>query len=148
MPNGLNQCLFMGNLTHTPETIRYTASGTAVMEFTLAVNEYEKGKENNQHVEYVKVVVFGGRCEFIKGFCQRGDTLMIQGKLRQEKFTPSRGKNAGVERVIVKIIAEKIEPIRLNKWSKPQDRQPTHPSPGPYDDGPEPPPIDDSDPPF
>ena len=144
MANGLNQCLFLGNLTHTPETIRYTQKGTAILDFTLAVNEYDSGKQNNQHVEFIKVTVFGGWCEFVTKHCQKGDTLLVQGRIRQEKYTPSRGKYAGQERVMVKLLADKLEPIRLKKWSGPQEqRQSEHP---PHDE--EMPPIPESDPPF
>ena len=60
---GFNKVILIGNLTRDPE-LRYTPSGTPVVNFPLAVNRrYRQADEQKEEVCYVDIVVFGRQAE-------------------------------------------------------------------------------------
>ena len=67
----------MGNLTRTPES-RSTQSGTSVCKLGLAVNRKFKDSEDTC---FVDCVAFGKVGEVIQQYCDKGDPLLIEGRL-------------------------------------------------------------------
>lgn len=81
-----NRVVLVGNLTRDVE-IRHIASGTAVAEIGLAVNE--KVKKNGEWVEepvFVDVTLWGRTAEVAAEYCGKGSNVLIEGKLRLQSW--------------------------------------------------------------
>lgn len=68
MARGLNECKFIGNVGQDPE-IRFTPSGSAVANLSLAVSEKWKDKQSgqvNEKTEWVRLVGFNKTAEIIQ----------------------------------------------------------------------------------
>lgn len=81
-----NRVVLVGNLTRDVE-IRHIASGTAVAEIGLAVNE--KVKKNGEWVEepvFVDVTLWGRTAEVASEYCGKGSNVLIEGKLRLQSW--------------------------------------------------------------
>ncbi len=101
----LNKAFLMGNLTKDPE-LRYAPSGTAIVEFGMAMNrEWESNGEKKKEVCYVQVAMFGRRAEVINEYFSKGNPIFIEGRLKFEQW---EAKDGG-KRNALKIVAENFE---------------------------------------
>lgn len=94
-----NKVIIMGNLTKDPE-MRLTQNGTHVANFSLAVNSRYGEKEE---VSFFDVVAFGKTAELIETYMKKGNPLLVEGTLRQNRWEDHGSKRSRVE-----IMASKI----------------------------------------
>src|SRR6516162_11021345 len=83
----LNKALFVGNLTADPELI-HTPKGTAVVNASLAVNEFytpEDG-ERQQVTTFIDVKVWGPSAENFAKLAKKGQEILIEGSIRQDTW--------------------------------------------------------------
>lgn len=97
-----SKVLLLGNLTRDPET-RYAQSGTAVVNFGLAVNERYKDKETTT---YVDVTMFGKRGEAFAKHHTKGKQAFIEGRLRLDQWND---KQTGAKRQKLYVLADSFE---------------------------------------
>src|SRR4051812_770586 len=96
MARGLNRITLVGNLGRDPE-MRYTPSGTAVANASLAVNGYANGEEK---VEWFRLVFWEKNAENIAQYGHKGKPLLIEGRGQSRKFTD----NQGIEREVFEVV--------------------------------------------
>ena len=73
-----NYCAFEGNLTRDPEL--ETKNEKSICKFSIAVNDH-KGEAS-----FVDCVAFGQTAEFVQKFFQKGKSIIIQSKYKQDKW--------------------------------------------------------------
>lgn len=103
----LNLCQFIGNLGQDPET-KYTASGKAVANISIAVADGYKDKQTNQKVdrtEWVRVVAFDRLAEVIGEYTRKGSKVYIQGKMTTRKWQDQSGQ----DRYTTEIVASEMQ---------------------------------------
>jgi len=102
----MNHVTIIGNMGQDPE-IRYTQTGTCVVNFNIAVNEYYKDKDGNkqQKVNWFRVSTFQRLAEIIGEYCKKGSKVGVTGQLQQRTWTDKDGLNHSV----VEIRAREIE---------------------------------------
>ena len=78
----LNRVLLIGNLTKDPE-LRYTPSGTPVVNLRLAVNSSYKDQSGQRREEtcFVTIVVWGKQAEASNQYLKKGRSVFIEGRL-------------------------------------------------------------------
>lgn len=84
----INSVTLAGRLTRDPE-LKYTPSGTAVCEFSLAQNERRKDGEDRAH--FFEVVAFGRTAETVAEHKRKGDLLVVEGRLQQDRWEAKDG---------------------------------------------------------
>jgi single-strand DNA-binding protein len=136
--NSFNKVILLGNLTRDPE-VRYTPSGTAVASFAIAVNRrYKQGEETKDEVSYIDIVVFGKTAENCGQYLNKGDAILVEGRLQQRRWDD---KDSGQKRSKVEVVAQIVNfmPKRSSQagQSAKQEQEPV----------PEPP-VDEGDIPF
>lgn len=77
----------IGNLTRDLE-LRYTPQGTAVADFTLAVNKKYKGGENTSFLDFT---VWDTQAENCAKYVGKGSKLMVEGEPLQERWEDKEG---------------------------------------------------------
>lgn len=98
----MNRVCITGNLTREPE-LRSTSSGTAVLNFGVAVNERRFNQQSQQWEDYahfVDCVLFGKRAESLQRYMHRGDRVGIDGKLRYSSWESNGQKRSKLEVVV------------------------------------------------
>lgn len=105
MARGLNRVQIIGNLGRDPE-MRYTPSGSAVTNFTVAVNRMRRGAENNliEETEWFRVVAWEKLAETCDRYLRKGSQVYIEGRLQSRKYTDKDG----IERTTVEIVANEM----------------------------------------
>lgn len=98
-----NKVILLGNLTRDPE-LRYTPQGAAVCEFALALNSVYTNKQTGQKVEevsYIDLVAWGKTGETIAEYMKKGRQIMVEGRLKQDRWEAQDGKKMSKVRVTV-----------------------------------------------
>lgn len=122
----INHVTISGNLTRDAE-IKRTASGMAIVSFTVAVNERRKNNQTGEwdnYANFVDVTWFGTRAEKCAGVLVKGAKVTVEGHLRQERW-----EREGQTRSKLCVILDEIElPPRQHGQFNPPTQQPVQDS--------------------
>jgi single-strand DNA-binding protein len=90
---GLNKVMLIGNLGKDPE-MRYTANGSAVTTFSLAVNRTSQSPEGErrEETEWFDVVAWNRLAELCSQFLQKGRKAYVEGRLHTRSWEGQDGQ--------------------------------------------------------
>ena len=105
MSRGLNKVLIIGNLGRDPE-LRYTKSGTPVVNLSVATTHVEKSPEGEQRevTEWHRISVFGKQAEYCNRYLKKGRQIFVEGRLRTRKWEDRTGQT----RYTTEILADRV----------------------------------------
>lgn len=120
---GVNKAILVGNLGNDPET-RYTTSGTAITEISIATSEQWTDKnsgEKMEKTEWHRVVFFGRLAEIAGEYLSKGSQVYVEGSITTEKYTDKQG----IERYSTKIKGFELQMLggKRDKESHPSERR-------------------------
>lgn len=108
----MNNVVLIGRLTKDPELRYLPNSGTAVTNFTLAVDKQlskEKKAEmearNQQTADFIRIVVWGRLAENCANFLKKGLMTAVQGRIQ----TGSYEAQDGSRRYTFEVVANSVE---------------------------------------
>ena len=104
---GVNKVILVGNLGNDPD-IRYTASGAAVANISLATTESWKDKqsgEKKEKTEWHRIVFFGRLAEIVGEYLRKGSQVYVEGKLQTRKWKDKDDK----DRYTTEIVANEMQ---------------------------------------
>ena len=89
----VNKVILIGRLGKDPE-MRYTSSGTAVVNFSLATNHFMKDQDGNNSdtTEWHQVVAFGRTAEVAGEYLNKGKLVYIEGRLQTRSWDDQNGQ--------------------------------------------------------
>jgi single-strand DNA-binding protein len=98
----VNRVILVGNLGKDPE-VRFTQSGEAVANFSLATSEQWKGKDGQKQekTEWHRVEVFGKTAEIVRDYCTKGKSVYIEGSIRYDEWTDKDGQKKYMTKIRV-----------------------------------------------
>jgi single-strand DNA-binding protein len=102
----LNKCMIIGNLGRDPE-MRYTPSGQAVTQFTVAVNRNYKNQQGErvEETEWFRIVAWGQQAEFAAEYLRKGNKVFIEGRLQTRQWEGQDGQ----KRYTTELVANTIQ---------------------------------------
>lgn len=101
MSSNINSVHISGNLTRDSE-LRSANNGTAILNFSVAVNDRRKVGEEWQDVpNYIDCVVFGPRAVSLHNLLRKGAKVAIDGKLRWSSWETKEGSKRSKLEVVV-----------------------------------------------
>ncbi len=88
----VNKIILVGNLGRDAE-LRYTPSGDAVLNFSLATTEVwnDKQGQRQEHTQWFRVDFWGRRGERIQEYMKRGQRVYVDGRLRLRDYEDRDG---------------------------------------------------------
>jgi len=100
-----NKVIVMGYLTRDPE-LRFVPSGIPVANFGLAVNRRYQDAQGDTHEEvtFFEVTAWGKTAEVSAEYLIKGSPVLIEGRLRQERWETEDGE----KRSLLKVVAERV----------------------------------------
>ena len=107
MSKGINKVILVGNLGQDPE-VRYTGSGAAVANISIATSERWKDKQSGEMkdvTEWHRVVLFSRLAEIAGEYLKRGSKVYLEGKLRTRKWQDAQG----ADRTTTEILADNLQ---------------------------------------
>ncbi len=103
----VNKVIIIGNLGRDPE-VRYTPSGAAVCNVSVATTRNWKsreGGERQEETEWHRVVFYDRLAEIAGEYLKKGRPVYVEGRLKTRKWTDKEGK----EQYTTEIIAEQMQ---------------------------------------
>jgi single-strand DNA-binding protein len=111
------QVTFVGNLTADPE-LRFTPSGVAVANFTVACTPRTLDKNTNEwkdgETTYLRCQVWRTYAENVAESLSRGTRVMVSGKLRPRTYETKEGE----KRVSLDVDVDEIGPVLRTATAK------------------------------
>ena len=96
----INKVILSGRLTHDIE-LRNTPSGTAVTQFSLAVERSFARHGEEKQTDFITCVAWGKTAEFIGRYFGKGRSIVILGNLRTRTYDDKNGTKHYVTEVYV-----------------------------------------------
>ncbi len=104
MPDGLNRVEIIGNLGVDPE-MRYTANGTAVTTFRVAVGRtFTVDGERREETEWFRVVAWNKLAELVQAHLTKGRKVYVEGR----QSTRSWDGPDGQKRYMTELVANQV----------------------------------------
>lgn len=88
----MNKIVIIGRLTRDPE-LKSTNAGTAVCNFSVAVDRTYRDKEGNRPTDFFDISVFGATAEFVSKYFKKGSSIAVSGAMESRKFVDKDGNN-------------------------------------------------------
>ena len=141
MSKDVNQCNFTGRLGKDID-LKYTASGSAVANFSIACGDDYKDKQGQkvEQTNWVNIVMFGKLAEIAGKYLQKGSQVYISGKQVTRKWQDKDGN----DRYTTEIVANEMKMLggkgdsqpaaSAQQQQAPSQQDDTPPSGGEWDD--------------
>jgi len=111
----INKAILIGNLGADPE-VRYSQSGTAIANFTVATTEtWTKDGNKEEKTEWHRVVFFGKVAEICGEYLKKGSKCYIEGKLQTRQWDDKEGN----KRYTTEIVGREMKMLG-SKGEKPE----------------------------
>ena len=98
----LNRVILVGRLTRDVD-LRHTNNGTAVANFTLAVDR-RQGRDGEKEADFIDVVVWQKLAETCANYIGKGRLVAVDGRLQIRAYDDKDG----IRRKVAEVVAEQV----------------------------------------
>ena|SRR5690606_9286442 len=123
----LNKTILIGRLTRDPE-LKYTASGKAVANFTLAVNRPFKNQNGDYEADFINCQTWGKTAENLANYQRKGNQIAVVGRIQTRNYENNQGQKV----YVTEVVAEQVTFLE-SKNEQPKQQQPQEPIGEPVD---------------
>lgn len=99
----LNHVVLIGRLCQDVE-VRYTSTGKAVGNFTLAVDRSFKKQDGTRDTDFLRIVVWDKVAEVCSEYIGKGSLIAVTGRIESRSYETKDGQ----KRTAVEIVASEI----------------------------------------
>lgn len=108
----LNRVILIGRLTRDPD-LRYTPSGVAVTQFTIAVDRpFTQGGE--READFIPVVTWRQLAETCANYLKKGRLVAVEGRIQVRNYENNEGKKV----YVTEVIADNVRFLESNRDQK------------------------------
>src|SRR5690625_3630067 len=100
----LNRVVLVGRLTRDPD-LRYTASGVAVANFTVAANRPFRNQQGEQEADFINCVVWRKTAENLANYMKKGSMIGVDGRIQTRSYEGQDGRMV----YVTEVVAENIQ---------------------------------------
>lgn len=119
--SSLNQVTLIGNVGQDPE-VRYTSSGTAVTNLSIATSRRWKDKTTGDQMEetdWHRVQLWGRQAEIAGEYIKKGSKVSVVGRLHTREYDKD-----GEKRYVTEVVAEQLILLSSQKQESSERRRP------------------------
>lgn len=95
----LNRVVLVGRLTRDPD-LRYTPSGVAVANFTVAANRPFRNQQGEQEADFINCVTWRRQAENLANYMRKGSLIGVDGRIQTRSYEGQDGKMVYVTEVV------------------------------------------------
>lgn len=95
----LNRVILIGRLTKDPE-LRYTPSGVAVTQFTLAVDRPFTNQQGEREADFIQIVTWRKLAETCANYLAKGRLTAVEGRVQTRNYENNEGRRVYVTEVV------------------------------------------------
>src|SRR3954451_3325851 len=135
----VNKVILVGRLGQNPE-VRYTPSGAAVANFSIATSEswVDKSGQKQERTEWHRIVVWGKTAENCNQYLSKGRQIYVEGRLQTRQWQDKDGQT----KYTTEVQAQTVQFLGGQAGTGMQEEMPARPQggerPGDYRNGAEP----------
>ncbi|MGT9215971.1 single-stranded DNA-binding protein [Enterococcus faecalis] len=96
----INNVTLVGRLTKDPD-LRYTQSGTAVGQFTLAVNRNFTNQQGDREADFINCVIWRKAAESLANYARKGTLIGLTGRIQTRNYDNQQGQRVYVTEIVV-----------------------------------------------
>jgi single-strand DNA-binding protein len=108
----LNRVILIGRLTKDPE-LRYTPSGVAVTQFTLAVDRPFTSQGGEREADFIPIVTWRQLAETCANYLRKGRLTAVEGRIQVRNYENNEGKRV----YVTEIVADNVRFLESNRDS-------------------------------
>lgn len=114
----INNVTLVGRLTKDPD-LRYTLSGTAVGQFTLAINRNFTNANNEREADFINCVIWRKAAESLANYATKGTLIGLTGRIQTRNYENQQGQRIYVTEVVTESF-QLLESREVNEQRKEQ----------------------------
>jgi single-strand DNA-binding protein len=114
----VNVCVLVGRVGTEPD-MKYTAGGTPVTRFRLAVDAPPRGESKERQTDWLTIIAYGRQAETIAQYVEKGRMVAVEGRITARQFEDREGKR----REVVEIIANRVDFLGGRSDGAPRQRE-------------------------
>jgi single-strand DNA-binding protein len=97
----VNKVILVGRLGKDPET-RYTSSGQAVCNFSMATDETYKDRagERQKRTEWHRIVVWAKQAEIAQQYLHKGSLIYLEGRIQTRQWDDREGQKRTTTEIV------------------------------------------------
>lgn|SRR5690606_33996372 len=95
----LNRVILIGRLTRDPE-LRYTPSGVAVTQFTLACDRPFTNNQGEREADFIPIVTWRQLAETCANYLRKGRLTAVEGRIQVRSYDNNEGRRVYVTEVV------------------------------------------------
>jgi single-strand DNA-binding protein len=99
----LNKVILIGRLTRDPE-LRYTQNGTAVANFTVAVDRPFTNQEGQREADFIRVATWQKLAETCANYLSKGRLVAVEGRLQVRSYEILGGQRRQAAEVVAETV--------------------------------------------
>jgi len=100
----LNRVVLVGRLTRDPD-LRYTPSGVAVANFTVAANRPFRNQQGEQEADFINCVAWRKPAENLATYMKKGSMIGVDGRIQTRSYENQEGRMV----YVTEVLAENIQ---------------------------------------
>ena len=100
----MNRVVLVGSLTRDPD-LRYTPSGVAVANFTVAANRPFRNQQGEQEADFINCVAWRKQAENLANYMKKGSLIGVDGRIQTRSYEGQDGKMV----YVTEVLAENIQ---------------------------------------
>lgn len=112
----MNRVVLVGRLTRDPD-LRYTPTGVAVANFTLAINRPFTNQDGNREADFINCVVWRRPAENLANYMKKGNQVGVDGRLQSRSYEGQDGKTV----YVTEVVADSVQFLESKGASQGQD---------------------------
>ncbi|WP_106769597.1 single-stranded DNA-binding protein [Paenibacillus faecalis] len=106
----LNRVILIGRLTRDPE-LRYTPTGVAVTQFTLAVDRPFVGQGGEREADFIPIVTWRQLAETCANYLRKGRLTAVEGRIQVRNYENNEGRRV----YVTEVIADNVRFLESNR---------------------------------
>lgn len=106
----LNRVILIGRLTKDPE-LRYTPSGVAVTQFTLACDRPFTNSSGEREADFIPIVTWRQLAETCANYLRKGRLTAVEGRIQVRSYDNNEGRRV----YVTEVIADNVRFLESNR---------------------------------
>ncbi|CAM3629735.1 single-stranded DNA-binding protein [Marinicrinis lubricantis] len=106
----LNRVILIGRLTRDPE-LRYTPSGVAVTQFTLAVDRNFTSQQGQREADFIPIVTWRQLAETCANYLRKGRLTAVEGRIQVRSYDNNEGRRV----YVTEVVADNVRFLESNR---------------------------------
>lgn len=125
----MNKVVLLGRLTKDIE-VRYTESGTAVGNLTLAVKRRIKNTDGEYESDFINCVCWKETAETMNKYLKKGDQVLVEGRIQTRNFEDKDGN----KRYATEVVIEHMDFVSSKKEQTAEVKEESKEEKNPFED--------------